>query len=72
MPIPISELFELNCDHLSLVDLIKESSCDITDDDESPTLFANSPYYDIDEFVTTLNDKNGSFSLISLNTQSLI
>ena len=71
MPSSVSDLFQNNSEHLSLVDLINENSNLRMTEDESPTLLVKSPYYTNDEFVNVLKDKTGSFSLISLNTQSL-
>lgn len=71
MPSSVSDLFQTDSEHLSLVELINENSRLRMTDDESPTLFVNSPYYSNDEFVNVLKDKIDSFSLISLNTQSL-
>ena len=72
MPSTISDIFQRNSKHLSLVELINENDIFKLIDDESPTLFVDSPYYDNDEFVSLLDDdKLGSFLILSLNTQSL-
>ena len=40
-------------------------------EDEEPKLLKNSRYYDNDKFISTLQRKNSSFNIISLNCQSL-
>jgi hypothetical protein len=71
MPSSVSDIFQTNSEHLSLVNLINENSEFMMTDEESPTLFVDSPYYSNDELLSVLKDKKDSFSIISLNTQSL-
>ena len=72
MPCSISDIFKVNCDHLSLVNLIDETTESVLpDENESPTFFKNSPYYKSEEFINLMESKRDTFSIISLNVQSL-
>ena len=72
MPQTVNEFFKSNSDHLSLVKLIDENSLsNIFDENESPTFFTSSPYYNNEEFIDVLGSNEGSFTIMSLNIQSL-
>jgi hypothetical protein len=72
MPSTINELLNADCDHLSLVNLIDENTESIVSDENySPTLFNNSPYYEHNDLISFFKTKENAFSIISLNTQSL-
>ena len=44
---------------------------DDIDEEEMPTIFKNSPYYDDESLISVLQNKQGLFSILSLNCQSL-
>ena len=55
--------------HASLLDLIDENGSEF--DDESPLIFQQSNYYDNETAIEFFKDKNNTFSILSLNCQSL-
>ena len=72
MPCTVSEFFNTDCSHLSLIDLSEDcSDRNVLDEEDSPSLFINSPYYKNDEFINVLDTKKDFFSIMSLNIQSL-
>lgn len=54
---------------ISLMDLIEATNDN--DDDEQPTLFQPSPYYNTQSAIDLLKDKSNMFTVLSLNCQSL-
>lgn len=52
----------------SLVDLISDTG---SNDDEEPEIFQPSMYYDFDDFLNLLKCKQNTFTVVSLNCQSL-
>jgi hypothetical protein len=53
----------------SLLNLIETDES--FNDDESPNIFHPSPYYDFNSAIELLGDKNDTFTILSLNIQSL-
>ena len=56
-------------DDMNLVNLLESS--DLDNDNNEPTMILNSPYYDDTGFSTLFKKKRNSFSIISLNCQSI-
>ena len=63
------QLFD-NPSSYSLINILNETD-PVTLENNEPTLFSNSFYYNNDTLVELLKNKQDSFSILSLNTQSL-
>ena len=55
----------------SLIDLFENSDMGRDIENNEPQIFENSPYYNSDNFLEYISNKNSSFLMISLNCQSL-
>lgn len=55
----------------TLTDLLESNENDSIFENNEPLLMQNSPYYNDNSFIKTLQDYNDNFSLMSLNCQSL-
>ena len=58
-------------DSYSLVEQIQDEHSDFDSENEVPTLFSHSPYYNDESFVNLMESKKHSFKIISLNCQSI-
>ena len=59
--------------HTSLLDIINNNFAGISDDDndEIPSIYSESYYFDDDKLIATLSQKSDVFSIFSVNCQSL-
>ena len=58
-------------DNRSLIEIMSNNDNEIDLENNEPTLFQDSPYYEHEDFMNLLDGKSDTFILLSLNCQSL-